>query len=189
MLEIEMKFPVADFARIREHLLAWQARPEDAVDEADHYYNAPDRDFAKTDEAFRLRRIGSDNRITYKGPKQAGVAKTRTEIEVALEPGAAAAETFCRLLTQLGYRAVAIVRKKRLCYSFERGGLALQACLDEVDQLGQFVEIEIMAPEAKKSQAQEVLAQTAADLGLRNIERRSYLEMFLLATSAHPQGR
>jgi adenylate cyclase class 2 len=179
---------VANFASIRGHLLAWKAQPQEALEEADHYYNAPDRDFAKTDEALRLRRVGPQNKVTYKGPKQAGVAKTRTEIEVALEPGTEAAEMFCRLLTQLGYRAVAIVRKRRICYSFERGGFALQACLDQVDQLGHFVEIEIMAPEENKARAQEVLTQTAADLGLRDSERRSYLEMFLLAFSAKPRS-
>src|SRR5207253_9991521 len=66
------------------------------LDEADHYFNAPDRDFGKTDEAFRLRRVGEQNRITYKGAKQGGPAKTRTEIEIGLEPGKHAAEQFCR---------------------------------------------------------------------------------------------
>jgi adenylate cyclase class 2 len=183
MLEIEMKFPVSDFAPIQGHLSRWQARPDAAVEEADHYYNAPDRDFARTDEALRLRRIGADNMVTYKGPKQAGPAKTRTELEVALETGAEAAEKFCQLLTHLGYRAVAVVRKKRQSYHFDRGGFALQVCLDEVDRLGRFVEAEIVAPEEKKTQAQDVLLQVAADLGLKDVERRSYLEMYLLADS------
>jgi adenylate cyclase class 2 len=183
MLEIEMKFPVAEFAPIQARLSGWNARPDEAMEEADHYYNAPDRDFARTDEALRLRRIGAVNIVTYKGPKQAGPAKTRTEIEVPLESGAEAAEKFCLLLTHLGYRAVAIVRKKRLVYHFDRGGFGLQACLDEVDKLGAFVEVEIVAPEEMKSEAQEVLVQVTADLGLKEVERRSYLEMFLLAVS------
>src|SRR2546423_10558721 len=91
MLEIEMKFPVADFAPVQAKLLEWQARPADVLHEADHYYNAPDRDFAQTDEALRLRRIGAANIVTYKGPKQPGPAKTRTEIEVGLEAGVEAA--------------------------------------------------------------------------------------------------
>jgi adenylate cyclase class 2 len=183
MLEIEIKFAVADFAPLRARLLAWNARPAEVVEEADHYYNAPDRDFARTDEALRLRRIGDINIITYKGPKQVGLAKTRTEIEVPLAAGTDAADRFCTLLTHLGYRAVAIVRKKRQCYHFDSGGFALQACLDEVDRLGAFVEVEIVAQEAHKSQAQYLLVRVAADLGLKDIERRSYLEM-VLAVSA-----
>ena len=92
MLEIEMKFPVADFTAVERTLRGWQAREHPAIDEADHYFNAPDRDFARTDEAFRLRCIGDVNRITYKGPKQGGPAKTRTEIELALESGPDAAQ-------------------------------------------------------------------------------------------------
>jgi adenylate cyclase class 2 len=180
MLEIEMKFPVADFAPIKAILGQWRARPDEVVDEADHYFNAPDRDFAQTDEALRLRRIGAGNTVTYKGPKQAGPAKTRTEIEVSLESGAEAGDRFCRLLTHLGYRAVAIVHKKRLVFHFAKMGFPLQICLDDVEKLGRFVEVEIVAAEEDKNQAQEVLQQVTADLGLENSERRSYLEMVLL---------
>ncbi len=180
MLEIEMKFAVGDFGPIRKTLGEWHARPEAPIDEADHYYNAPDRDFAQTDEALRLRRIGPANMVTYKGPKQAGPAKTRTEIEVNLEPGDDTAEKYCRLLTHLGYRAVAVVRKKRTIYHFQRSGFDLQACLDNVDQVGQFAEVEIVAPEEKKGAAQALLIQVAKELGLNDHEKRSYLEMFLL---------
>jgi adenylate cyclase class 2 len=181
MLEIEMKFPVSQFGPVREHLQRTGARADAVLEEADHYYNAPDRDFAKTDEALRLRRIGPTNLVTYKGPKETGPTKTRTEIELALEPGAESADKFCRLLSRLGYRAVAVVRKKRICYHFERSGFALQACLDEVDRVGCFVEAEIVAPEEQKALAQDVLLEVTAEMGLRNPERRSYLEMFLLA--------
>ena len=70
MLEIELKFPVDSFAAMQLQLGRWKAQRQPAMAEADHYFNAPDRDFAKTDEAFRLRSIGAKNRITYKGPKQ-----------------------------------------------------------------------------------------------------------------------
>ena len=60
----------------------------------------------------QLRRVGENNRITYKGPKQGGPTKTRTELEIGLEAGTAAAETFCQLVQALGYRPVAVVRKQ-----------------------------------------------------------------------------
>src|SRR5262245_39418921 len=145
MLEIEMKFPVADFDVAEHALAAWQARREPAIDEADDYFNAPDRDFARTDEAFRLRQIGERNLITYKGPKQAGPAKTRTEIEVPLEAGAKSADGFRQLVLKLGFRPTAVVRKRRTIWHFQRGGFDLQACLDEVAEIGRFVEVEIVA--------------------------------------------
>lgn len=179
MLEIEMKFPVADFDVAARTLKGWQARPEPAIDEADHYFNAPDRDFARTDEAFRLRCIGERNLITYKGPKQAGPAKTRTEIEVPLESGARAAEGFQQLVLKLGYRPTAVVRKRRTIWHFQSGGFDLQACLDEVAEIGRFIELEIVAAPERRAAAEQRLQALAADLGLRQSERKSYLEMVL----------
>ena len=179
MLEIEMKFRVEDFSRIIAKVQEWQARPDEPIDEADHYYNAPDRDFGQTDEAYRLRRFGASNIVTYKGPKQPGPTKTRIEIEVPLAAGEEPAANYCRLLTHLGYRAVAVVRKRRRVYHFERDSFAMQVCLDEVAEVGSFVEVEIVAPEAKKQEADKVLLAIARQLELKDMERRSYLEMLL----------
>jgi adenylate cyclase class 2 len=179
MLEIEMKFPVADFAAVQKQLEGWQAVRQPTLEEADHYFNAPDRDFARTDEAFRLRCIGSASRITYKGPKQGGPTKTRTEIEIGLEHGTQAAEEFRRLVQHLGYRPTGVVKKRRTGYDFHRDGFALQVCCDEVELLGRFVEVEIVAEPDQKQRAQEVLLRVAAELGLSASEPRSYLEMVL----------
>jgi adenylate cyclase class 2 len=181
MLEIEMKFPVTDFAPVKARLGTWAARADAPIAEADHYFNAPDRDFARTDEAFRLRRIGERNRITYKGPKRTGPTKTRTEIELGLEPGPAAAEAFCRLVVALGYRAVAVVRKRRTSYHFDRDGFALEVCCDEVEEVGRFVEVEVVAPEADRGRADQVIQAVARELGLEKPEPRSYLQMLLAA--------
>jgi adenylate cyclase, class 2 len=179
MLEIEVKFPVTDFGVVRERLSSSKARSDAPIQEADHYFNAPDRDFARTDEALRVRRIGSSNRATYKGPRQPGQAKTRTEIEVGLAEGSQAADDFCRLLTQLGYRPVAVVQKERTVYHLQQGGFNLEVCLDTVVDVGRFVEVEILAPPEALDAARQVLGEVAAELQLRDSERRSYLEMLL----------
>ncbi len=182
MLEIEQKFAQADLPAIERRLTEWSARRGEEHTESDHYFNAPDRDFAQTDEAFRLRRIGATNFLTYKGPKHPGSVKIRTELEIELRDGEEAAQQMIQLLTHLGYRPVAIVRKHRRLYHLEREGFALTVCLDEVERLGRFAEVEILAPEDQVEPARKVLAQTAADLGLTQLERRSYLGM-LLATA------
>jgi adenylate cyclase class 2 len=179
MLEIELKFPVAEFGPIEQRLREWGVAAGSALLEADHYFNAPDRDFAKTDEAFRLRRVGPLNRITYKGPKQAGPAKTRTEIEVPLAEGDGPAEGLCRLVTYLGYRPVAVIRKRRVPYQFERDGFSLEVCCDDVEELGRFVEVEIVAPPEQRARAEAVLQSAAQELGLTQAEPRAYLQMLL----------
>ncbi len=179
MLEVEMKFPGADFAMLERQLAEWGARADAPLDEADHYFNAPDRDFGQTDEAFRLRRVGRENRATYKGPKRAGGGKVRTEIEVTLAPGDEAATAFVALVQHLGYRPTAVVRKHRRMYHLRRDGYDLEVCLDAVDGLGRFAEVEIRAPEAEEQAAFKVLQEVAASLGLGAEERRSYLELLL----------
>jgi pantoate--beta-alanine ligase len=179
MLEIEQKFAHADFAVLERRLADWGARPGEEQTEADHYFNAPDRDFRQTDEAFRLRRIGQANFLTYKGPKQAGPVKVRTELEIPLPEGDEAAEQFTALLIHLGYRPVAVVRKHRRTFRLDRSGFSLTACLDEVEGVGRFAELEILAPKDRLEAARAVLTETAAALGLGEVERRSYLGLVL----------
>lgn len=181
MLEIEMKFPVRDFATLEARLAEWHTSAATSRQDEDHYFNAPDRDFARTDEALRLRRTGPANCVTYKGPKRDAQTKTRTEIEVPLAAGDQAAADFSRLLQSLGYRPVAVVRKQRRIQHLERKSFSLEICLDEVEGLGRFVELEIMAPEEQLEPGRQVLLETAAALGLTTSERRSYLELLLIS--------
>lgn len=179
MLEIEMKFRVDDFAAVAARLAEWGAEAGPQEIESDHYYNAPDRDFGKTDEALRLRRVGTSSRITYKGPKQPGPTKTRTEIEVPLADGDGPAGDFLRVLEKLGYRATAVVNKKRTSYAMRRGDFVMNVCLDDVERVGRFVEVEIVATADRRDDADRILMRTATELGLTQYEPRSYLHMVL----------
>jgi adenylate cyclase, class 2 len=179
MLEIEQKFARADLAAIERRLAGWGAAVRDEHVEADHYFNAPDRDFAKTDEAFRLRRIGEQNFLTYKGPKRAAAVKMRTELEIPLRDGDEAAAQMTQLLHHLGYRSVAVVTKRRRTVPLQRGGFQLTICLDDVEGLGRYAEVEILAPEEQSDAARQVLQEVAAQLGLSEVERRSYLGLIL----------
>lgn len=179
MLEIEMKFPNADFATLRRTLRQWNAHGGRPIREEDHYFNAPDRDFSHTDEALRLRRVGPNTVLTYKGPKLGTTTKTRVEIESPLARGETSFVEFSRILTHLGYRPTAVVRKIRRLFTLQRGKFALEVCLDEVEDLGRFAELEIRAPESQLERARTVLLRTAEELGLTGEERRSYLELLL----------
>jgi adenylate cyclase class 2 len=184
MLEIEQKFVVTDFRPLKAKLRSWKAAPGRAVEEADYYFNAPDRDFAKTGEAFRMRCVGAQNWLTYKGPKRAGPVKVRTEIEVPLADGDKAAEEFRFLLQNLGYRFVAAVRKKRTPWPFQRDGFAMTLTCDVVEGIGMFVEVEVLAEEDQADAARDQVAKVAGELGLTQLETRSYLRMVLEAQSS-----
>lgn len=179
MLEVEVKYRASDWGRVQAVLSDWGATLAESREDADHYFNAPDRDFAATDEAVRLRRIGEANFLTYKGPKRDKATKTRTEVELPLAPGPQAAATAVRLLTNLGYRPVAVVTKARQVFQVVRDGVTLEVCLDDVGAVGRFVEIEAKAEESGFEPAKAAVLAVAASLGLTEQERRSYLQMLL----------
>ena len=181
MLEIEQKFSGADFADLDKRLAALGARPGDPQEEADQYLNGPDRDFAATGEAFRLRRVATHGVLTYKGPKLPDAVKVRTELEVPLAPGDAAADGCLTLLRHLGYRPVAVVRKRRRPYYLTRAGFDLTVCLDEVAGVGRYAEVEVLAPDDQVAAASAAVTGLAVELGLSRVEKRSYLGLFLAA--------
>jgi adenylate cyclase class 2 len=179
MLEVEMKFAIECWASLEPRIRALGGVLHETRQEVDGYFNAPDRDYAQTDEALRLRQIGSRNVLTYKGPKLDGATKTRKEIEVPLADGENVARTMRDLLQAIGYSFVRIVRKQRAIYQMESQGLPLEICLDEVEGLGSFLELEIVAPPERADAARTVLHNVAQALGLSHSERRSYLELLL----------
>ena len=139
LIEVEAKFRVNDVEDVRRRLGTLGAAGSEPVEQADEYFAHPARDFAQTNEAFRLRSIGNENRLTYKGPLLDATTKTREEIEVAFASGRAARESMRQLLTSLGFRRVRVVEKNRQTYHLDRDGLEFEVCLDGVPTLGIYV--------------------------------------------------
>lgn len=177
--EVEQKFPVADLAGVEAELNRLDAEVGEPLVEADMYYAHPARDFAATDEALRIRRKGPSNYITYKGPKIDSTTKTRQEIELELPPGAESAAEWASLLEVLGFRPVAEVRKRRRKAAVAWQGRQVEASLDDVERLGTFVELELIADAAGLESAKTCIASLARRLGLSDTERRSYLALLL----------
>ena len=177
--EVEQKFRISQSAGIESQVADLGAAFGEPFEQIDLYFAHPSRDFAQTDEALRLRRVGQQNRVTYKGPKLDAATKTRKEIEFAFKQGAAAGEQFSELLQALGFRPVLEVRKQRRIAKLSWRGEKIELALDRVAQLGDFVEIEISAEENRLAEATENLLALAEQLGLKDSERRSYLELLL----------
>jgi len=177
MLEVEVKYRVADLARIEMKLANWEPQPP--RHEVDQYFNAPDRDFGRTDEALRIRTVNDLNFITYKGPKRDPQTKSRFELELPLSDGPRIATEWRELLSRLGYRATGVVTKTRRIFNTKRDGFDVQAALDQVEEVGTYVELEIIADESRFSEAKSLVLKLAEDLGLDGVERRSYLELMI----------
>lgn len=180
MYEVEVKVR-GDHERVRDRLAAVGAERIGSVRQKDTYYDAPHRSFAETDEALRLRRertdAGASIRLTYKGPLVETASKTREELETAIEDGDAADA----ILQTLGFDPVAVVRKDRERYAVAGYTVAL----DDVDGLGEFVEVETEGD----AEAIEPLREGAVDLLCRldldpdDHLRTSYLELLLESDS------
>lgn len=182
--EVEQKFQLADPAVIEARLPALGVVAGKPVEQHDTYFAHPARDFGHTDEALRIRSVGSRRSITYKGPRIDTSTKTRREIELALPPTPADgdADDFPQLLGALGFVRVLDVHKTRRTCRLTRQGYSFEIALDEVRGLGQFIELETMADEEHVDSARSALNSLAAELALEQPERRSYLELLLEAT-------
>lgn len=179
MFEVEQKHRVADLAELLDRMTAMGGEPGEPQQQVDTYYAHPQRDFAQTDEALRIRRAGAECFITYKGPKLDQTSKTRREIDLPLAGGLETAQEFAELLEALGFRASAVVAKQRRTTTIDWHGRQVEVVVDEVDRLGQFIELELQADEAGLEDARKSLASLAAELRLGPGERRSYLELLL----------
>jgi adenylate cyclase, class 2 len=177
--EVEQKHRVDNIAALMMRLNEHGASLGEPIEQADQYFAHPCRDFAKTDEALRIRTVGSASFVTYKGPKLDTTTKTRREIELPLDRSDGDGAKFTELLKSLGFRSVAVVRKRRRPFHIESEGQEVEGALDEVDRVGSFVELELLADESTLDEAKRVVSKLASELSLGPSERRSYLELLL----------
>ena len=177
--EVELKFPTIDLASLQAELERRGATPQPSRTQVDRYFNHPSRDFAQTDEALRLRIDGDRPRITYKGPKIDADTKTRKEIELPLGENPDDLEQMSEMLVLLGFRSVATVQKVRQSFDLVINNISVEISLDNVADVGSFVELEGTAEGEQIDDVRQVILELAKELGLKSPERRSYLELLL----------
>ncbi|HPV43369.1 MAG TPA: class IV adenylate cyclase [Spirochaetota bacterium] len=167
MLEIEIKAYCDDHYSVIEKAVILGARHGCTMREKDLYLNHPSRDFRKTDEALRLRQIGKDVILTYKGPKLGTGTKTRREVEVS----AGDFEKTLEILKLLGFIPSGTVEKERDIYRLGD----IEICIDRVEGVGNFVELELKGTD--REHVEKELFSLAGELGLSRFETKSYLEL------------
>ena len=159
MIEVEIKVRIPSCELIEAKLIQLGFKKSHTLQEVDYYYNGVDRDFRKSHEALRLRltesldgsaivadRPGEPSvQLTYKGPKLDNVSMSRVEHQVNLDDF----ETMQSILSSLGYKPVMPVMKLRREYFSEE----MTACVDTVDNLGDFLELEIIANSESEREA------------------------------------
>jgi len=176
--EMEKKFRVTNPQLLREKLQELGAFCHGREKEVDQYFRSPVRDFATTGEALRVRQVGTEQVLTYKGSRIPGPTKIRKELEMGIQPKSG---SLGELLICLGFEPLPEIRKWRETYLFPETNHPkdITLCLDDAEGLGWFAEIEILAQLAEKDQAILRINELAGKLELTDLEDRSYLRMHL----------
>lgn len=175
MIEVEVKAKIDNFEDMEKKLNELGALKTKKEFQEDLYFNSPVVDFAKTDEALRIRTTkGNDNTnifITYKGPKIDKNSKTRKEIEMGIEDS----EKCAGIFEAIGFKKVRAVRKNRQYFTYQN----FEISLDDVEGLDPYMEIEIALEDGSDyNDAQNSIFKLFEKLGITDgFERTSYLEL------------
>lgn len=183
LFEVESKFRVLDSNAVVKRLSELGASLQRLETHSDEYLAHPVRDFKHTDEAFRIRSLNGRHMLTYKGKKSGKVAKTRREIELPFAEQVELVD-IRELLVNLSFRTVAVVKKSRQTFRIPRPVWKVTAALDEVSELGTFLELEIVCAQANVENAERELVEVAKLLELSEPIRTSYLGMILGQTES-----
>ncbi len=174
MIEVEVKARVYDPRLMERSIIALGALPIGIEAQVDTYYSAPYRDFAKTDEALRIRVQDNKCFLTYKGARMDSISKTRKEYEVEVND----ADNMGNILSSLNFTPVATIVKKRKKYMLGEFIISL----DEVRNLGDFMEVEVSIRDSTSHEDKvESIFRLFEKLGISRDDsiRKSYLEMIL----------
>lgn len=179
MLEVEVKLPINSIEKIQLDLNRLGFIKTGLFCEEDCYFDNEARQIRTNGEALRIRKItdfqseSSDTVITFKGRKMDQISMSRRELETQI----ADAETGIQIFEALGFQIVPPkVSKIRQEYRFEQ----MTACIDQVQNLGDFLELEIVIQEGvNKDEALEQIENVLQNLGysLKDTVRNSYLSM------------
>lgn len=175
MIEVEVKAKIDNFEDMRKKLNDLGAIKTKEEFQEDIYFNSPIVDFAKTDEALRIRTTKQGNEkhifITYKGAKIDSESKTREEIEFGIEDSKKCAKTF----EHIGFKKVRTVRKNREYYAYKN----FEISLDDIESLDPYMEIEIGLEDGNDyKESQNSIFEVFKQLGITDgFERTSYLEL------------
>ncbi len=174
MIEVETKLKIDGIEPIEERIKELIGEYKGEKTEIDLYFDHPNIPILSGGGALRVRDSGGKYRLTYKGPKKDDETTSRDEIEIGIE----SASEMIEILDELGFYEIGEVKKLRKTYHLED----LIITLDNVDALGEFMEVEGKASndqefEGKKDEIFKLLKKLG--LSTDEISQRSYLEMLL----------
>jgi len=168
VMEVESKFRSPGNDKVERALGKLGAEFVSEEETEDVYFQHPNRDFGETDEALRLRKKEGVSELTYKGPRmRMQHTKAREEVTLKTEDPLAVQ----RIVERLGFKEFMSVHKKRRNFRYDK----IRIAVDAVDDLGEYVELELITEEPKRAEA--LIEQVRGELALTDLEPRTYVEL------------
>jgi adenylate cyclase, class 2 len=172
-MEIEIKATFEDKDKVKAQLKKLGAQEEKQKHQVDEYYNHPQRDTRKTSEYIRLRYKPGENKgvFAYHVNIADGVTK---EYETAVDN----LEVFKQILQGLNFPLLGVVDKKRETFKLDEFSITL----DDVKDIGNFIEIEVDGEESEIAEKKEVLAEMLEKIGISHNKIRNDIWLCDIAT-------
>jgi adenylate cyclase class 2 len=163
--EIEVKLKVSDFEKLKDKLIQMGcvlSEPifQDDITFVDHNYGDYDN-FQSGKNILRIRKSNNKYIFTLKQPQKNEMDSIERETEIT-DP-----EEFKEALILMGYRKAVEVRKVRVKTKYKN----YEICLDNVEDLGYFVEVEKIVDTGDSELIQNELLEFLKTLGLNISER------------------
>ncbi|HLC58692.1 MAG TPA: class IV adenylate cyclase [Candidatus Nanoarchaeia archaeon] len=169
--EVEVKAKISDKEDIKNKLISLGAIFKNKKYQHDILLDHPNLDFSKTDQVLRIRNQDNKWQLDYKGPftiNENGI-KSREEYSVNIEDG----KQIKNIFTLLNFKLVGEVEKTRESYIFNE----MNIDLDEVTNLGSFIEIEILSTEENSEDSKIKIFEFLYKLGIKETVKKDYLEL------------
>ena len=177
--EIEVKIKVDDFGKIEEELLKLNCKLSDPVTQIDKIYLPNGIKFTeiKTDtNILRIRRQNDKNIFTLKRNSETSLSKI--EYETVFEN----AEQMEKIFDTLNFYQAASVKKTRRKCKYND----MEICLDDVEGLGKYIEIEKMTSDDPQKTQKELL-EVLESLDVNTNNRAYYGYDILIYLKDHPE--
>lgn len=161
-LEVEVKAHLpASIDEMRQRIIRAGGVHAGTEEQETIYIDHPSLGIRESGKAFRMRITNGKTILSYKGPVLDTTTRQRVELELETD------ENMWKLLERIGFIKDISVAKTRDTYHLD----GLEVCLDNVKELGPFIEVESKSPKDK-----DKILQLLKKLGVpeNNIEPMPY---------------
>ncbi len=158
MREIELKFKVDNLDKVINKLESMQAKISDVISQDDSIFvqNLDNTESVEGSVWLRIRKTDDKVELNYK--KQSAKKMESEEIEF----GVSSYEKANAFLKTLGFKKWVEVKKQRRYTKYKDCNI----CIDEVERLGNFIELELLIDKKEDIDYEQKLLDYAKELGI-----------------------